>query len=64
MWNTYLTRQQDVLTSLRHRTISSRTNQDRAVCAAPVIMFFSQRDLGNQRARSDELLSCTQRARC
>ncbi len=29
--NAYLTGQQDVLTSLRHRTIGSRANQDRAV---------------------------------
>ncbi len=30
-WNAYLTTQQDVLTSLRHRAVSRSNNQDRAV---------------------------------
>ena len=33
--------QQDVLSCLGHRTISSTYNQDRSIWAAPVIMFFT-----------------------
>ena len=38
--NAYLTTQQDVLTSLRHRAVSRSNNQIApSICAAPVIMF-------------------------